>query len=65
MVRHGTRRQLPLGEQVGLVLANVLPPQAIGRALEMSGESFDLANVVACGSLRVMTTLEFLQHPFA
>lgn len=32
---HETRRQLALGEQVGLVLPNILPPQAIGRALEM------------------------------
>ena len=42
MSRHGTGRQLPFGEQVGLVLANVLPAQAIGRALEMSSESFEL-----------------------
>jgi hypothetical protein len=60
-----TRRQLPVGEKIGLVLPNVSPPQSIGRAVEMSSECFDLANVVACGSLRVMTTLEFLQHDFS
>lgn len=63
--RHRTRRQLPFGEEVGLVLPDVLPSQAIGRALEMSSESLDLAKVVACGGLRVMTTLEFLQHDFS
>ena len=45
MSRHGTRRQLPFGEQIGLVLANVLPAQAIGRALKMSSEGFDLAKL--------------------
>jgi len=48
-----------------LVLPNVPRAQAIGRAPEMSSESFDLANVIPCGSLRVITTLEFLQHDSA
>jgi hypothetical protein len=65
MVGYGTSRQLPFREEVGLVLPNVLPSQAIGRAVKMSSERFDLANIVACGSLRVMTALEFLQHDFS
>ena len=31
----------------------------------MSCEPFDMANVVACSTLGVMTTLEFLQHDFS
>ena len=50
---------------MSLVLPNVLRTQTIGRALEISSESFDLANVIACGSLRVIATLEFLQHDSA
>ncbi len=61
MGRHGTGRQLPLCEEMSLVLPNVLRTQTIGRALEISSESFDLANVIACGSLRVITTLELPQ----
>src|SRR5271157_82582 len=63
--RHRTRRQLPLCEQVRLILPNVLRAQAIGRAPEMSSESFNLANVIPCGSLGVITTLEFFQHHFS
>jgi len=42
---------------LGLVLPNVLPTQAIGRAVEVLGEPLDEANVTLCGSLRVMTSL--------
>ena len=65
MVGHRTGRQLLHGEELGLVLPNVLRAQAIGRTVEVLCESFDEADVVLCGSLRVMTTLEFLQHDFA
>jgi hypothetical protein len=53
------------GEELRLVLADVLRSQAIGRAVEVLGEPLDEANVTLCGSFRVMTTLEFLQHQFA
>jgi len=53
------------GEELGLVLADVLPSQAIGRAVEVLSEALDEANVTLSGSLRVMTTLELFQHHFA
>jgi hypothetical protein len=52
-------------EQLGLVGSNVLRTQAIRRTVEVSREILDGAKVTACGSLRVMTTLGFLQHPFS
>jgi hypothetical protein len=52
-------------EELRLVLADVLRSQAIGRAVEVLSKALDEANVTPRGSLRVMTTLEFLQHHFA
>src|SRR5579864_843453 len=65
MVGHRTGSQFVHPEELGLVLADVLRSQAIGRAVEVLGEALDEANVTLCGSLRVMTTLEFFQHHFA
>jgi hypothetical protein len=65
MVGHRTGSQFVPGEELRLVLADVLRSQAIGRAVEVLGEPLDEANVTLCGSFRVMTTLEFLQHQFA
>jgi hypothetical protein len=66
MVGHATGRQLLHREELGLVLPNVLPtlggPERSGsvvRIFRRSGCS------VVCGSLRVMTSLEFLQHDFS
>src|ERR1019366_3180484 len=42
---HRIRRQLPLLEQGGLVLADVLRTQLSGRTMEIPGEMFDGANV--------------------
>jgi hypothetical protein len=53
------------GEELGLVLADVLRSQAIGRAVEVLSKPLDQANVALRGSFRVMTTLEFFQHHFA
>ena len=39
--------------------------QTVRRAVESSSKIFDCADVIACGMLRVVTTLEFLQHHFA
>jgi hypothetical protein len=36
---------------LGLVFPNMPPAQTIGRAVEVLCESFDQADVVACGSL--------------
>jgi Protein kinase domain len=65
MVGHRTGRQLVHGEELGLVLPNVLPAQAVRRSVEVLCESFDEADIALCGSLRVMTTLEFFQHDSA
>jgi hypothetical protein len=65
MVCHRTRRELPHGEELGLVFPDVLPAQAVRRRVEVLCESFDEADVALCGSLRVMTTLEFFQHDSA
>ena len=65
MVGHRTGSQFVQGEELRLVLADVLRSQTIGRALEVLGEPLDEENVTLRGSLRVMTTLEFLQHSFA
>ena len=65
MVGYRTGRQLAHREELRLLLADVLRSWAIRRAAEVLGEPFDEANVTPCGSLRVMTTLEFLQHHFA
>jgi len=65
MVGHCPGRQLLHGEELGLVLPNVLPTQAVRRGVEVLCESFDEPDVTLCGSLRVMTTLEFFQHDSA
>jgi len=36
--------------------------QAIGGTVEVLSKALDQADVTLCGSLRVMTTLDFLQH---
>src|SRR5712691_8071698 len=64
-VRNCTRRQLPLLKQLGLIFANVPQAQAVRRTVEVSSKIFDCADVVACGMLRVITTLEFFEHHFA
>jgi hypothetical protein len=43
----------------------VLRSQLIGRTVKVLGEPLDEANVTLCGSLRVMTSLEFFQHDSA
>src|SRR5438874_1331725 len=63
--RHRTVRQHALDEEISMALQIVLRTQAIGRALERSRESFARANVRACGSLRVITSLGCLQHDSA
>ena len=62
---HRIRRQLPLLEQGGLVLADVLWAQLFGRTLEIPGEVFDGANVTIDGGLRVVPTVEFFEHDLA
>jgi hypothetical protein len=57
--------QLPFVQQVGLILANMLRTESIGRFVEESREALDSADVSAYSCLREVTSLEFLQHDFA
>src|ERR1700722_1867267 len=58
-------RQLPLLKQFGLVFANVSWPQTVRWTVEASSKIFNCPDVRTCGMLRVVTTLEFLQHHFS
>ena len=49
MVGHRTGSQLAYGEELGLVLADVLWSEAIRRTVEVLGEALDEANVTSCG----------------
>jgi len=57
--------QLLLFEKVDLVLPDMLNAELIGRAAEILRKLPDGANVSTCGSLRVVTALEFLEHLFS
>ena len=48
-----------------MIFANVSRAQTIWGAVEPSSKVFDYADVGACGKLRVITSLEFLQHHFS
>jgi hypothetical protein len=62
MVGHRTGRQLMHCEELRLVLPNVLPAQTVRRTVEVLCESFDEADVVLWGSLRVSTTVYYPHH---
>jgi hypothetical protein len=62
---HGIRLQLPLVQQVGLVLTNMLRTELIGRLAEESREPLDGADIGAGSCWREVASLEFLQHHFA
>jgi len=49
-------------EQMNLVLPNVARAQALRRAMEVLRKVFHRANVVAYSVLRIVATLEFIQH---
>ena len=52
-------------KQVGLLPANVLGPQTVGRSLEVTCELLDRTDVDANGARGVVATLEFLEHHLA
>src|SRR6266851_3900609 len=62
MLLHGAGIQLLLLKQVGLILAQVLRTEPVGRLMEMAGEFLDDPDVGFYGTLSVITSLEFLQH---
>jgi hypothetical protein len=57
--------QLPVAEEMGHVLANLFGAELVRRTVEMARRVVDGTEVSARGTLRVITTLEFLQHQFA
>jgi hypothetical protein len=65
MQLHGAGIQLLLLKQVGLILAQVMWTEPVGRLMEMPGEFLDDPDVGFYGTLSVITTLEFFQHHFA
>src|SRR6266568_3916483 len=57
--------QLFLFEQIRLIRADVFQTEPVGWCVEMLGKSLYRLQVRLYGSLRVISTLEFLQHDFA
>src|SRR5215831_15008097 len=49
---------------MSLVLTNLFRTKPVGCTVKMLGEILDDSSVGFCGTMRVMTTLEFLQHHF-
>ena len=58
----GVRRQLPLAEKVGLVFTNVFRSKLVWRSFEVACKIFDGAQVCACCTLGVISTLELFEH---
>src|SRR5262249_35998752 len=50
---------------MSLVLTNLFWAKLVGRAMKILREIMDDPNVGFCGTMRVITSLEFLQHHFA
>src|SRR5580658_1219243 len=56
------RRQLPIAEQVHLVLANMAWAQALRRAMEVLREILHRVDIAADSAWGIVATLEFVQH---
>jgi hypothetical protein len=64
-LRHRVGGQFSLAEKLCLILADVLRTQLVWPALEVSCKILDGADIGGCCTLRVIATLEFLQHHFS
>jgi hypothetical protein len=51
--------------QVELIFPDVFGAELVRRAMEELGEPPDRTDIGTCGSLGVITALEFFEHPFA
>src|ERR1035441_5669808 len=58
----GVGGEMALPEQIGLVLADVLRAEFFSGTIEMPAQILNRAQVGTRGSLRVIPTLEFLEH---
>jgi hypothetical protein len=54
--------QLPLAKQMGLEHAHVFGAEPIGWLVEMRRQWVNRTDVSPPGTLRIVSTLEFLQH---
>ena len=54
--------EMPLPKQIPLILANVLGLKFFNRPVEVTAQIRNHAQVGARGTLRVISTLEFLEH---
>jgi hypothetical protein len=50
---------------MGLILPDLLGPELVGRLVKIRRELADDSDVGFCGTMGVITTLEFLQHLLA
>ena len=64
-LHNGSGAELLLLEKIALKSPDVIWAQLIRRTVKVFGELPDCQQVRPYGSLRVITTLEFLQHHFA
>src|SRR5271163_2474558 len=62
-LRHGFRRQLPLPQQVELILTYLLCAKLVGSTMKVFSELLNRMQVAPCGARRVVAALEFLEHP--
>ena len=63
MPRDVSRVELPLLQKVQLIFPDMLRTELIGGAVEIRSELPHRADVAPCGSLRVITAIEFVEHP--
>jgi hypothetical protein len=47
---------------MGLILADLLGPELVRRLVKIRRELADDSDVGFCGTMGIITTLEFLQH---
>jgi hypothetical protein len=62
-LRHRLRSQLPLTEQVKLVLPDMLRTKPAGSTSEVFGKLLDRKQIGSCGARGIVATLEFFEHP--
>ena len=65
MLDNRVRLELSFAEQIGLVLADVIRPELVGRTVEVARELFNGSEIRAYRAGCVVATLEFLEHQLA
>ena len=62
MLDNGVGLELSFAEQIRLVLADVIWPELVRSAVEISREFVNGTQITARRAARVVSTLEFLEH---